>query len=83
MGKWQVNGSRYLFTNGRAYFDFLAKAFNGRDTAKKAIGEILVFADETQQEVFGFNRRTAELGGFVAGKEYDAPRSLGVSLKHS
>ena len=44
--------------------------------SEKTIGQILIFADQTQQQVLGFDRRAAELAGFVASEEYNPPCSF-------
>src|ERR1044071_5822324 len=49
---------------------------------QEAIGQGLVFAQQTEQEVFGLNIRRAELAGFVACEKDDAPGFLRITFKH-
>jgi len=83
IGKRQIDGRRHLLTNSRPSFDLLPNALDRRGIAEKPIGQVLVFADKTQQQVFGLDRGTAELAGLVAGEEYDATRSFRISFKHN
>ena len=50
--------------------------------SQETISKILVFANQTQQQVLGLDRRATELAGFVASEEDDPPGSLCVSFEH-
>src|SRR6266511_1520772 len=51
--------------------------------AQESVRQILVFADQTEQQMLGFNSRTAELTGFVASEEDHPPCSFSVSFEHN
>ena len=80
--KRQIDRRRHLLANGRPAFDLLANALDRGRIAKKPIGQVLVFTDQAQQQVFGFDRRAAELAGLVASKEDDPTCSFRISFKH-
>jgi len=50
--------------------------------AQKAIGQGLVLAQQSEQQVFGLNVRRSKLAGLVARKENDAPRFLRITFEH-
>src|SRR5260370_8530216 len=50
--------------------------------AQKTIGQGLVFAEQSEQQVFGLNIRRTELAGLVPRKEDDAPGFLRVAFEH-
>src|SRR5437762_13922074 len=64
--KRQVDRCRNFLTNRRSTFDFLANALNRRMISQETVGQILILADQTQQQVLSLNRGAAELAGFVA-----------------
>src|SRR5262245_17665536 len=41
-----------------------------------------VFAQQTEQQVFRFDRTTAKTARFISAKENDAARAFGIVLKH-
>ena len=49
---------------------------------KKAVGEILVLPDQSEKQMLSFNRRAAELAGFVTCEENDPAGLLCVLFKH-
>ena len=49
---------------------------------QEAIGEGLVFAQQTEEQVFGLYIRRAELTGLIPRKENDAPGFLRIAFKH-
>ena len=51
-------------------------------TMEEAIGQILVFANQPKQDVFGFYLSSAELAGFIARKEDNATCFLGITFEH-
>src|SRR5678816_3485169 len=77
--KRQINRGRNLLTNGGSPFDLLANALDGRGIPEKSIGQILVFTDKSEQKVFGFDGRAAELTGLVTSKENDPTCSFRIS----
>jgi hypothetical protein len=52
-------------------------------TVEKTVGEILVLAQQTEQDVLGFDLRRAELIRLVTGEENHAARFFGISFKHA
>src|SRR6476659_6726216 len=50
--------------------------------AQKAVGQCLVFAQQTQQQVLRLDVRRTKLAGLVSCKEDDAPGFLGIPLEH-
>src|ERR1700674_1352072 len=50
--------------------------------AQKTIGQGLVFAEQSEQQVFGLNIRRPELAGFVPRKKDYAPGFLRVAFEH-
>src|SRR6266516_3270978 len=49
----------------------------------ETISQILIFADQSEKQMLGFDRRAPELASFIAGEEYDPSCSLGISFEHS
>src|SRR5215831_12114049 len=49
---------------------------------KETIGQVPVFAQQTQKQVLSLDRHAAYIAGLIASKEDHAPRSFGVSFKH-
>ena len=78
----EIDGSRNLLPHGGMAFDLFPDGIHGRVGPQKPIRELFIFPEQTQQQVFRFNVRAAELAGFVPGKEDDTPGLLRVSLKH-
>src|ERR1041385_6304892 len=58
-------------------FDFLDLGRN-----RNFIGEVLVFAENSQQKMFSFYCGRTVIAGLVAAKKYDSARFFGISLKH-
>src|SRR5947208_13926466 len=48
--KRQVDRCRNFLTNRRSTFDFLANALNRRMISQETVGQILILADQTQQQ---------------------------------
>ena len=63
-------------------FDLFADRFNRGMGTQKAVGECLVFAQQAQQQVFGFDIWRTELAGFVTSKKDYSPRLFCVAFKH-
>jgi len=78
-------GERYLHRRGDALPDGDAR-FNlfadGFARPQQAPDQSLVFPQEAQQQVFGFDVGAAVLAGFVPGEEDRAPRLLSEALEH-
>ena len=78
----QIDRSGNLLPNGGVALDLLADGFHGRVRPEKTVGQRLVFPQQAQQQMFGFDIRTAELAGFVAGEEDHPPGLLRITFKH-
>jgi hypothetical protein len=63
-------------------FDLLADGFDRRVRAQEAVGQRLVLAQQAQQQMLGFDIRTAELAGFVPGEKDDPAGLFGITFKH-
>jgi len=50
--------------------------------AQKTIGQGFIFAQQSEQQVFGLNIRRAELAGFIPREKDDAPGFLCIAFKH-
>ena len=53
----QIDGGRYLLANGGVAFDLFPNGFDRRMLPEEPIGERLVFAKESEQQVLGLNVR--------------------------
>src|SRR5262245_34597153 len=49
---------------------------------QEPISQVLVFANQSQQQVLGFDRRATKLASLVASEENDPSGSLCISFKH-
>ena len=78
----QVNRGGNFFADGGVAFDLLADRFHRGMRAQEAVGQRLVFAQESQQQVLGLNVRRTKLAGLVPSEEDHSSRLLRVSLKH-
>src|SRR5438093_1596352 len=81
--KWKVDRCRNFLPNRGTTLNFLANAFDRGMISQETIGQVLILADQTQQQVLSLNGGAAKLAGFVASKEYDPPGSFSVSFEHS
>src|SRR5690349_17340078 len=80
--KRQVDRGRDLLANGRAPFNLFTNALDRRGITKEPVGQVLVFTDESQQQMFGFNRGATELTGLVPSEENNPTSSFRISFKH-
>ncbi len=78
----QVHGSRNLLPNSRVALDLLTDGFDRSMGPQEPIGERLVFAQQTQQQVLRLDVRRTELAGFIACEENYAPGLFRVPFKH-
>src|SRR5262249_46011968 len=80
--EWQVNRRRNSFMNGVSCFNLLSNAVDRRMISEKTIDQVLVFPNQPQQQVLGFDRPTTELAGLVTSEEDHSARSFCVAFKH-
>src|ERR1700680_4277239 len=78
----QVHGSGNLLANGGMSLNLFTNGFDRSMRTQKAIGQGLIFAQESQQKMFRLNIRRPELAGFIAREKDDAPRLLRITFKH-
>src|SRR5258706_4911267 len=78
----QVDRGRNLLANRGVSLDLFADGFDVRGRAQKPVGESLVFAQQTKQQVFGLNVRRPKLASFVSRKENYAASFLRVAFEH-
>ena len=78
----QIHGGGNLFANRGVAFDLLADGFDRRVRPQKTVGQRLIFAQQTQQQMLGFDIRAAELAGLVAGEKDDPPGLFRITFKH-
>src|SRR5438477_8621001 len=81
--KRKIDRRRDLFPNRGSAFNFLTNAFNRRMISQETVGQVLIFADQSQQQMLSFDGRTSKLASFVASEEDDPPCSLSISFEHS
>ena len=78
----QVDGSGNLLADRGVAFNLLADGFDGGVRAQEPVGQRFVFAQQAEQQMFGFDIRTAELAGLVPREEDDPPRFFRITFKH-
>src|SRR5205809_3227640 len=81
--KSKIDRRRDFLANRGSTFDLLPNAFDRRMISKETICQILIFADQSEKQMLGFDRRAPELASFIAGEEYDPSCSLGISFEHN
>ena len=78
----QIDRGGNLLANGGVSFDLLADGFHRGVRTQETVRQRLVFAQQAEQQVFGFDVGTAELAGFIPREEDHPPRFLRITLKH-
>ena len=78
----KIDGSGNFFPDGGVALDLFPDRFHRRMRAQETIGQGLVFAQQSEQQVFGLNIRRAELAGLVPRKENYAPGFFRVAFEH-
>jgi hypothetical protein len=76
------NGSGDAFATRNVRFDFIPQGLRAAFFAKKLACEGQVLAEETEQQVLGFDGHISILAGFIAGEENRATRLLCVAFEH-
>src|SRR5580658_246882 len=79
----KIDGSGNLFPDSGVTLDLFPDRFHRRMRAQETIRQGLVFAQQSQKQVFGLNIRRAELAGLVPRKEDDAPGFLCIAFEHN
>src|ERR1700733_10858612 len=62
--------------------DLFADRFHRRVGAQEPVGQGLIFAQQSEEQVFGLYIRRAELAGLVPREKDNAPGFLRVAFKH-
>ena len=78
----QVHGGRYLLPDRGVGLDLLANGFHRSMRPQEPIGQRLVFAQKTQQQVLRLDVRRTKLAGFVTCEEDDASGLFRVPFEH-
>ena len=79
----QVNRSRDFLARRRSSLNLFTDGLNRSVGAQKTVRQRLIFAQQSQQQVLGFDIGTAELAGFVTGEKDHATCLFRIPLKHS
>src|SRR5581483_4795410 len=78
-----LHRGRNFFPKNRPSFDFLADVLQREMRSRKnTAGKPFSFANQTEQEVLGFDRNAAQLAGLVPGKEEYSSSPFGVPFEH-
>src|ERR1700680_2011679 len=77
-----LHGGGDALANGDARFNFFADGLDGSLLPQEAIGQGFILAHQAEQEVLGFDVRTAVLAGLVSGKENYSTRFFGITFEH-
>src|SRR5207244_6680796 len=81
--KRKIDRRRDFLSNRGSTFDLLPNAFDRRMISKETISQILIFADQSEKQMLGFDRCAPELASFIACEEYDPSCSLVISFEHN
>src|SRR5277367_3414077 len=74
--------SRDAFTHGDARLDFLADGFDRAMRAQETVGERLILAQKSQQQMLRLDVRAAVLARFVPCEKDYAPSLFCIAFKH-
>src|SRR5271156_1099604 len=77
-----LHRSRNALTHGDARFDFLADGFDRAMRAQETVGERLVLAQQSQQQVLRLDVRAAILARFVPCEKDYAPSFFCIAFKN-
>ena len=78
----QVDRGRNLFAGGGMAFNLFPDGIHGGMGAQETIGQLFIFAQQSQQQMLRFDVGAAELAGLIPREEDDSPGLFRVSLKH-
>ena len=82
VGERKIDGSGDLLANGCVGLNLLAYGLNRGMRAQETVGEGLVFAQKSEQQVLGFDIGRTELAGLIAREEDNPPCLLRVAFEH-
>ncbi len=78
----KIDRSGDLFADRGVAFDLFTDRLHRGMRAQKTIGQGFIFAQQSEQQVFGLNIRRAELAGFIPREKDYAPGFLCIAFKH-
>jgi hypothetical protein len=78
----QIHRSGNFLTGRGVAFDLLTNGIHGGMRTQEAVGQLLIFPQQSQQQMFRFDVRATKLAGLVSREEDDSPGFFRVSLKH-
>src|SRR5262245_52538761 len=81
-GKRHIDRYRHALHGSRSFLEFFANTGRCRRFSLKTCDQILVFVEQTEQQVLGLDHPAAEIARLLATKENYPPRSLRVPFKH-
>src|SRR5438552_13094182 len=81
--KRKIDRRRDFLANRGSTFDLLPNTFDRRMISKETIRQILIFADQSEKQMIGFDRRAPEMASFIAGEAYDRSCSVSIAFKHN
>src|SRR4051812_39888588 len=78
-----LDRGRDLLAEHRATFDFLADIFERQMRSREdPARQPFTFPDQTEKEMLGLNRDTAELAGLITGEEQNPSRPFCIAFEH-
>ena len=80
--QWHFDGGGNPLADRDARFNFFPDRLDRTLLAQKPVGQRLVFAHQSEQQMLGLDVRTPILAGLVPGKENHASRFFCVSFEH-
>ena len=78
----EIHGGRNLLSNGGVPFDLLAYGIHRRMGPQEAVGQRLILAKQTQEQMLGFDIRASELAGLIPREKDYSASFLRVPFKH-
>ena len=77
-----IHRRRYVFANRGASLDLPPNGIHSSVRPEESIRQRFIFPQKTQQQVFGFDVRTAKLAGLVPSEKDYPTCLLGITFKH-
>src|ERR1051325_2169960 len=82
--EWNLDRRRDLFAKHRPPFDLFPDALEREMRAREnPTREAFAFTNQSEQQVLGLNRRTAELRRLVASNKENTTRTFRIAFKHA
>src|SRR4051794_41079370 len=82
VAEWKINAGGNFFPYRGVAFDLFSDRLHRRMLAEEAIGERLVLAQESEQQVLRLDVRGPELTRLIAREEDHASRFFGIPFEH-